>query len=148
MACSAIAGAAQTLLARPCERLIARAADAWLGRTSGRLAALGRAREEVDAGIKCSAATRSPRRAQRLTPSCPRKTGSIPRYGLLLPFHRGVALRHKGLDVAVVEGPQEAADDIHILLRHRLLPQPGGFEGITHVVELANAHDQPVPDRE
>ena len=29
-----------------------------------------------------------------------------------------------------------------------LLPQPGGFEGLTFVVELANTHDHPVPDRE
>src|SRR5215208_3520645 len=29
-----------------------------------------------------------------------------------------------------------------------LLPQPGGFECISFVEELAEAHDHPVPDRE
>ena len=29
-----------------------------------------------------------------------------------------------------------------------LLRQPGGFEGLTFVVELADTHDDPVPDRE
>ena len=30
----------------------------------------------------------------------------------------------------------------------RLLPQPGGFEGLTFVIELSNTHDHPVPDGE
>jgi hypothetical protein len=40
-------------------------------------------------------------------------------------------------------------DGTYAVQRDRpLFPQPGGFEGITCVVELANAHDHPVPDRE
>jgi hypothetical protein len=41
-----------------------------------------------------------------------------PGYGLLLPFNGGVALRHDGLYLAVVEGPQHAANNIHVLPRH------------------------------
>lgn len=45
--------------------------------------------------------------------------GLEPRYGLLLPLNRGVALRHDGLHVAVVEGLQHAANNVHVLPRHR-----------------------------
>src|SRR4051794_14939640 len=44
--------------------------------------------------------------------------------------------------------PRTAPNPLHVLLRHRLLPQPGGFDGRALVVELANPHDHPVPDRE
>ena len=39
-------------------------------------------------------------------------------------------------------------DFVSVLLRHPLLLKPGGFEGICFVVELANARDHPVPERE
>jgi hypothetical protein len=38
--------------------------------------------------------------------------------------------REKGVEVATIEGSMEAAEKLHVLLPHRLLPQPGGFEGV------------------
>src|SRR5512133_1184277 len=43
------------------------------------------------------------------------------------------------VDRAGVEPPH----DLDVLLRHRLLPQPGGFEGITAVGVCTEASDQP-----
>jgi hypothetical protein len=37
--------------------------------------------------------------------------------------------------------------DLDVLLRHRLLRQPGGFEGVLPGRERAKVHDEPVPDR-
>src|SRR3954447_12439910 len=34
-----------------------------------------------------------------------------------------------------------SADDLHVLLRHRLLPQPGGFEGIGWLREEPDVND-------
>ena len=36
----------------------------------------------------------------------------------------------RALRSRAVEGLQGTAHDLHVLLRHRLLPQPGGFEGL------------------
>ena len=44
--------------------------------------------------------------------------GLNPRYWLLLPSNGGVALRHDDLYVAVVEGLQHAASNVHVLPRH------------------------------
>ena len=57
---------------------------------------------------------------------------------LNLGVAEGAALR-QGLDLAV-ESVDESADDLDVLLRHRLLRQPGGFEGLlTSLVQVSRA---------
>ena len=47
-----------------------------------------------------------------------------------------VAEPQHAVDVASGEGIEGVAHDLHVLLRHRLLRQPGGFEGLALLVEL------------
>src|SRR5215207_9078289 len=46
------------------------------------------------------------------------------------PLDIGIKLIEIAIPVARVERLHEGAYDLHVLLRHRLLPQPGGFEGV------------------
>jgi hypothetical protein len=48
--------------------------------------------------------------------------GSPDRVWMLEPEYR--------FHVALGEGVEEVTYDLHVLLRHRLLPQPHGFEGL------------------
>src|SRR6185503_7453213 len=41
----------------------------------------------------------------------------------------------------------EAPHYLHVLLRHRLLPQSGGFEGAVPIEEALRLADQPIPER-
>src|SRR3954471_20080754 len=50
--------------------------------------------------------------------------------------------------VPVVDRSHRAAHDLHVLLRHRLLLQPHGFEGYVLVLVEAEASDSPVADGE
>ena len=51
-------------------------------------------------------------------------------------------------EVLTVPSIQQATDDLHVLLRHRLLPQPGGFEGfLLRLVERERGH-LAVPNRD
>jgi hypothetical protein len=45
-----------------------------------------------------------------------------------------------------VAGLNRPPHDLHVLLRHRLLRQAGGFEGFGTVREPLNANDLPLPD--
>jgi hypothetical protein len=46
-----------------------------------------------------------------------------------------------------IEGTVYSAPELlHVLLRHRLLPQPGGFEGVLAVHEVVDQGDLAVPN--
>src|SRR5262245_51790256 len=47
----------------------------------------------------------------------------------------------KGVHVASVPRGECGAHDLHVLLRHRLLPQPGGFESLRFARKPAGAND-------
>src|SRR5207249_3487917 len=55
---------------------------------------------------------------------------------------------HKGVEVAPVEGVNGSADKVHVLLRHGLLRQPQGFEGLGVIPEELNAEDPALAYRE
>jgi hypothetical protein len=59
----------------------------------------------------------------------------------------GIAAREVAIHVALVEGRVKGEDRVDVLLRHRLLPQPSGFEGVVLVLIEAYAHDHAVADR-
>ena len=48
----------------------------------------------------------------------------------------GVAEHKEGIEISAVESVDELVDQFDVLLRHRLLLEPGGFEG----VELVRVH--------
>ena len=49
-------------------------------------------------------------------------------------------------DVMAVPCVEHPAHDLHVLLRHRLLRQPGGFEGFRPCGVVAHAHRLAVPE--
>jgi hypothetical protein len=49
------------------------------------------------------------------------------------------------VDVAPIPALKGLADDIDVLLRHRLLPQPGGLESLRSVAKPVHSDDQTVP---
>ena len=51
-----------------------------------------------------------------------------------IPLDLGVRGLQERLDVVPEEGVHALAEDLHVLLRHRLLRQPGGFEGLPSTV--------------
>ena len=51
-----------------------------------------------------------------------------------------------GVQVASVEGIDRFTCKLDVLLRHRLLRQPGGFEGVGSLVEGAHLGDQSVSE--
>jgi hypothetical protein len=53
-----------------------------------------------------------------------------------------------GSPVAPIEGVQRSTHRLHVLLRHRLFPQPGGFEGCLPIHESLVALDEPAAHRE
>ena len=73
--------------------------------------------------------------------------GSIGELCDLVPLDIGIKSLHGGVEVVAVESRVGPAHDLHVLLRHRLLPQPGGFEGFVTGPILAAPHDLPVSDR-
>jgi integrase len=58
-----------------------------------------------------------------------------------MPFNVGMRCRQASVEVTAIPGIDGTTDHLDVLLRHRLLPQLGGFEGFgpTHVLE-------PLPD--
>ena len=53
----------------------------------------------------------------------------------------------QGLQVTTVLGRSRFTDDLDVLLRHRLLPHPGGFEGLFAGCVLAAPRDLSVTNR-
>jgi hypothetical protein len=52
------------------------------------------------------------------------------------------------VEVAMRVGVPQLTEDLHVLLRHRLLLEPGGFEGFVSVEVLLAAHNSAIPDSE
>src|SRR5438876_836984 len=63
------------------------------------------------------------------------------------PFDLGMRERNEGVRV-VLEGPNPSADNLDVLLRHRLSRQPGCFEGLVFACEDAPLGDLPGADHE
>src|SRR6185295_10512350 len=57
------------------------------------------------------------------------------------------AARQIAVDIPLIDRRNGPPDDLHVLLRHRLLRQRGGFEGFLKLLVEADPHDQPVADR-
>src|SRR5262249_21295612 len=53
--------------------------------------------------------------------------------------------RKPGRQIAAIKGFYRAAHKLHVLLRHRLLRQPGGFEGFLGIKVGPNPNPLPVP---
>src|SRR5207247_8313960 len=67
------------------------------------------------------------------------------RLGMLLPFE---VRRHQvrpRVEIALRPTVVDAADDLHVLLRHRLLPQPESFEGLCMIQEILDEDYLAVP---
>src|SRR5207249_4318055 len=83
-------------------------------------------------------------------PIAPRPREATPGYPL------GVGGNHRGIkrraEIAVLqpflEGVQYPAHDLHVLLRHRLLRKPGGFEGLGPVRVELPTYGFPVAERD
>src|SRR6476646_3180531 len=71
--------------------------------------------------------------------------GLEPREGRnrVLPEQLGHLLRTDEAFIQLCKRVERRPRDLHVLLRHRLLPQPGGFEGVGVSCELADATDAP-----
>src|SRR5262249_44443926 len=59
----------------------------------------------------------------------------------------GVIELTKGVHVASVPRRECGKQDLHVLLRHRLLRQPGGFKGFLVVPEVFEHDDLPAAER-
>src|SRR4029079_11233683 len=62
------------------------------------------------------------------------------------PFDLGVVLVNPRLEVVAVPGFHVPFEDLHVLLRHRLLPQPGGFEGLLQLPVLLDSNVLAIPN--
>jgi hypothetical protein len=61
--------------------------------------------------------------------------------------HHVVAQQFEGATkIASVESLERSPNDLHVLLRHRLLREPGGLEGIVAVREPVLANDLPLAE--
>src|SRR5262249_15168741 len=60
----------------------------------------------------------------------------------------GVVEPSDAVVVATRVGIQGRTHDLHVLLRHRLLPQPGGLEGLSPLVESFDMRDHTVAEPE
>src|SRR5262245_53011423 len=58
-----------------------------------------------------------------------------------IDFDGRVQVPQGAIEVTIVKGLGEGPQDLHVLLRHRLLQQPGCFEGFLTVEEDALPHD-------
>src|SRR4029079_4195410 len=63
------------------------------------------------------------------------------------PFDLGVVLVNPRLEVVAVPGFHAPFEDLHVLLRHRLLTQPGGFESFGAMCVLLYAENLAVAQR-
>src|SRR5215204_6811114 len=63
-----------------------------------------------------------------------------------LPLHLGVEFLQHRFDISAVVRVRKAFESLDILLRHRLLPQPGGFEGLALVRPESLSHGESVND--
>ena len=61
--------------------------------------------------------------------------GRSRKFRLVVPLELRIRLWKQGVHVAPVEVFEAAPDQLHVLLRHRLLRQPGGFEGSFRIAE-------------
>ena len=62
------------------------------------------------------------------------------------PFGVRVHQFRRACHILGVHRPVEPKHHLHVLLRHRLLPQPGGFEGLTLVGEAAESDNLPIAE--
>src|SRR5215204_2254435 len=69
------------------------------------------------------------------------RSSSGGRASLGCEFQVWVGVAEHVLPIAPIEGVVDRADHVHVLLRHRLLRQTGGFEVFVRVRETAPMHD-------
>src|SRR5829696_9261100 len=57
-----------------------------------------------------------------------------------MPFGLRMKVSRQPVEVAAVSGVERSPEHLHVLLRHRLLRQPGGFEGRVNLVPTEGEH--------
>src|SRR5215216_7201867 len=85
-------------------------------------------------------------RKSRRRPSWPWYSGSSGHSGTRVDDDVFGEVRDHAFDSLLREGRESAAHDLDALLRHRLLRQPGGFEGLIAVAVVGVVGYQPFPD--
>jgi hypothetical protein len=90
----------------------------------------------------------SPQLAHALASPIHRRFASQQRWHPRTPLHLGVEFLQQRLDVSPVGRLNRAFERLHVLLRHRLLPQPGGFEGFVFAHVSLTAQNLPSSERE
>src|SRR5215210_1036740 len=68
-----------------------------------------------------------------------------------MPFHVGMRPRQESVEVTSIPGIDGTTDHLDVLLRHRLLRKPGGFEGLGSLHDAFDAdhgHPSKGPDLE
>ncbi|MGH2961862.1 MAG: hypothetical protein ACRDL3_06690 [Solirubrobacterales bacterium] len=63
-----------------------------------------------------------------------------------MPLPLDVEFLQQRFDVSAVKRVKRAFESLDVLLRHRLLPHPGGFEGLFGIEEAPNPRPPAVPE--